>query len=264
MRIGNYEILDKIGEGGFGEVFQAKYIPASRQACLKINANLDTSDSPLYMALLKNEFEILSELDGHHSIPTPYELIQVDKHHSAMAMRYIQGKTLEAVVKKHGRIHPEDVCWITERLLEALMFCHYSGVIHSDVKPSNVFVEPKKHDIKLIDFGLATYKPTSSSSPIGKTPFFAAPELDLDKPPIPETDIYGAGMVMLYALGGDVEKKSFPTDTPEKIADFCSTLIKYDPMQRPNWDKNNPIESLSDAREAVFGRRHIGHKISKT
>jgi len=63
-------------------------------------------------------------------------------------------------------------------------------------------------------------------------------------------------MVMLRALGGDVASKTFRTDTPNELKEYCENLLKYDPKQRPNWEKLDLIKTLSDIRQSVFGRRH--------
>ncbi len=254
--IGNYEIIKQIGEGGFGRVFQARHKYLGEKACIKQNLNASRED----VELLYNEAKMLWKLDDYHSIPSVKDFFELDKENAVMVLRYIDGKTLEDIVEKKGPIHPEDVCWITERLLGALYYSHCNGVVHTDVKPQNVFVEPEKHDIKLIDFGMATYKPKSSTRPVGYSPKYAAPELFAGKPPIPETDLYGAGIVMLRALGGDVMKKTFRDDTPEKIAEFCKKLVRYDPSERPNWEKENPLEELAEIRLAVFGRKHSTDK----
>ena len=52
-------------------------------------------------------------------------------------------------------------------------------------------------------------------------------------------------------------RKSFPKDVPKEIVEFAERLLRYDPTERPNWDKENLIETLSDIREKVFGRRHV-------
>ncbi|MFH1585894.1 MAG: serine/threonine-protein kinase [archaeon] len=256
-RIGNYRITKQIGEGGFGRVFQAEHLILGVKACLKQNIRASRED----VELLKYESKLLWKLDEYHSIPSVKDFMQLDKNNAVMVMGFIDGKTLEDLVESKGPLHPEDACWITERLLGALHYSHYYGVIHTDVKPQNVFVEPKKHDIKLIDFGLASFRPRGDTKALGYTPRYAAPELVTGKPPIPQTDLYGSGIVMLRALGGDVAKKSFRDDTPEEIIDFCNWLLRYDPFERPSWQDNNPLEKLSNTREKVFGRRHSNEGI---
>ena len=257
-RIGNYEIEKEIGQGGFGRVFQARHIYLGEKACIKQNIRASEED----VNILKHEAKLLWTLDEYHSIPSIKDFYTIDRENAIMIMKYIDGKNLETIINKHDALHPEEVCWITERLLGALYYAHCNGVIHSDVKPQNIFVEPKKRDIKLIDFGLASYNPTSATKPKGFTPAYAAPELVMGNPPLPETDIYGVGIVMLYALGGDVQKKEFRSDTPKEIVDFCNRFLVYDVRDRPSWEKENLIETLSDIREKVFGRRHMGTPVN--
>ncbi|HIG98724.1 TPA: serine/threonine protein kinase [Candidatus Woesearchaeota archaeon] len=250
-----YEIIEQISEGGFGRIFKARHKALEELACLKQNITPSTE----HVELLRQEAKILWKLDEYHSIPSAKGFCQLDGTNAVLVMRYIDGKTLESIVAKNGRLHPEDAAWITERLLGALYYAHANGIIHSDVKPGNVIVEPRKRDIKLIDWGLSVYKPTSTTRPVGSTPAYAAPEIIDRKPPIPETDIYGAGLVLLYALGGEdaVMNKRFPGDAPKPLAEFGQSLLLYDPTQRPNWNKINIIGRLSDIREDAFGRRHV-------
>jgi eukaryotic-like serine/threonine-protein kinase len=253
-RIGKYRIGKEIGQGGFGRVYEAEHLVLGSKgmACLKQNINATQYDADL----LVYEAGLLWNLDNHHSIPSVKDLFRIDDVTSVIALDFISGMTLEDIVKDRGKLNPEDVSWITERLLDTLRFLHHYGIIHTDIKPQNIFIEPKKSDIKLIDFGLATYKPKSGTRPRGYTPAYAAPELINGNPPIPETDLYGTGIVMLRALGGDVAKRSLPDDVPEELANFCNSFLRYDPKERPNWESHNPIGELSDIREKVFGRRH--------
>jgi serine/threonine protein kinase len=253
-KIGNYIVKKKIGEGGFGRVFQAKHVILGEDACLKQNKRATRDD----VELLIHESKLLWKLEDYHSIPTIKDFYKIEDDNGVIVMSYIEGDTLEDLVEKNGPLHPEDVCWITERLLGALYYSNCNGVIHSDVKPENVFIEPNKRDIKLIDFGLASYKPKATTKPAGFSPKYAAPEIMDGKPPIPETDIYGAGIVMLRALGGEVSSKTFRNDTPDEVKDFCEKLLRYDPRERPYWEKNNPLDLLGKVRENVFGRRHSG------
>jgi len=259
VKIGGYKVLKQIGEGGFGRVYQAKHVILGEYACLKQNS-VASED---HAQLLKYESKLLWKLDEHHSIPSVKDFYERSRESSIMVLSFIDGQTLEEIVEEKGPVHPEDVCWITERLLGALYYAHCNGVIHSDVKPQNVFVEPQKHDIKLIDWGIASYKPKKHSKPVGISPAYAAPELFEDKPPIPETDLYGTGLVMVRALGGDIARKSFRPDTPEPIVEFCQQLLRYDPLERPNWETRNPLQRLSDIRFEVFGRRNLSDRVGR-
>ena len=252
MEIGNYRIIKQINEGGFGRIYHAKHILLDEDACIKQNKTEGLED----VEILKLEAKLLWKLNEHHSIPSTKDFFKISNNNYALVLDYIEAKTLEDIIPNKNRIHPEDTCWIIERLLSALYYCHYNGVIHGDIKPGNVFIEEKKHDIKLIDFGLSEYLPKHNTKPKGYTPKYSAPEIIQGKPPIPESDIYGVGITMLFALGGDVQSKTFPKNIPEEIINFNKNLLNYDPMQRPNWQNNNPIIKLSNIRKQVFGRRH--------
>jgi eukaryotic-like serine/threonine-protein kinase len=261
-KIGNYTIEKMIAEGGFARIYQAKHDLLEELACVK-QTKIISED---YNELLRTEAKLLWKLGDHHSIPHIKDYLQLSDGSSAIIMSYIEGTTLEKMIDdkpKGKRMHPEDACWITERLLEAIFYAHYNGVIHSDIKPGNVIVEVGKHDIKLIDFGLSIYKPNAGTKPVGYTEAFAAPELINGKTPIPETDIYGAGIVMLYALGGDPFTKTLPADVHPKLKDYCNQMLRYNPIDRPNWEKKNLVEELSNVRLEVFGRRRTEY-YSKT
>ncbi len=252
--IGNYVILREIAEGGMGRIYQAQHVLNGKNACIKQNKEASTLD----VELLKSESGIIWDFD-HPSIPHAKDLIKISDLEYALVMQYIQGETVYNLVNHNGRLHPEDASRVTERLLGALYYAHYHGVIHGDVKPQNVIVETYRTElnIKLVDWGLSIIRPTHATKLKGYTPAYVAPEIPLGKPPIPETDLYGVGIVLLYALGGNVEKKTIPRDVPTELSDFCNSLLLYDPGERPNWDKENPIEKLSDIRQRVFGRRHV-------
>lgn len=250
--IGNYKIVKEIGEGGFGTIYKAEHnILKGRYATIKVNKE-KTKDAA---DLLKLEATLLWDMD-HPFIPHPKEFRQIGTNQYAMIMKYVKGDTIEELVKKNSRLHQEDTCWVTERILGALHYCHRRGVVHGDVKPQNIFMNPKDAMISLIDFGLSVYKPGAGTMPIGYSEAYAAPEIIEGKTPIPESDIYGAGIVMLYMLGGDVIGKKLPKDIAKPINDFCNSLIRYDPLDRPNWEKDNPITKLMDVRYKVFGRKH--------
>ena len=137
-----YEIREEIAEGGFGRIFKARHKALDELACLKQNIHPSAED----VELLRQEAKILWRLDEYHSIPSAKGFYKLDDTNAVLVMRYIDGQTLESIVQKRGRLHPEDASWIVQRLLGALYYAHSNGVVHSDVKPGNVIVEPKKHD----------------------------------------------------------------------------------------------------------------------
>ncbi len=251
MIIGNYKIVRQVGEGGFGRTYEAHHVLRPKiRACLKQNLNLTDEDAEL----LGREAEILAAF-SHQSLPGFRDFFRAADGSYVLAMQFIDGKTLEHSVKKHKAIAPEDVAWVTQRTLQALYCLHSNGVIHGDIKPNNIIVQPEKHNAYLVDFGLSSLRPRAVSKAIGYTSVFASPEVMDGKPPLPESDLYSLGLTMTYALGGDPMSKCLPDHVPGALRDFCRELMEFRPLERPAWEKGDLVARLSDIRQEVFGRR---------
>lgn len=250
--IGDYEIIRMIGEGGFGRTYEGHHVLNKNiKACLKQNINISKEDAEL----LQDEAELLARIH-HHSLPAFRNLYKVPDGSIVLAMSFIEGRGLEKIIEKHKALHPEEVCWIAQRSLNALHYLHNEGVIHGDVKPPNLIVQPKKHNAILVDYGLASIKPTSTSKATGYTAVFAAPEVVEGKPPIPESDLYSLGLTIIYAWGGDPVAKAHPEYVAEPLQEFVNDLVRYNPLDRTSWEKEDLVKKLSNIREEVFGRRH--------
>jgi serine/threonine protein kinase len=161
------------------------------------------------------------------------------------------------------RLDAENVCWITQRILNALQYLHYHGVVHGDIKPQNLIVQEETHSVCLVDFGLAMVKPTSKDKAKGYTPIFAAPEQIAGQTLLPESDFYSLGMTMLYMLTGSLEHTErllIPDDVPNPLCDFIKRLLRRDVLMRPRWDKEDLNETLQAVRMASFGRAQSNMK----
>ncbi len=250
VTLGNYDIVRLIGEGGFGRTYEGRHRYLGEKACLKQNINITPDDEKL----LRGEAKLLWDVH-HHSLPAMRDYFPLPDGSAVLVMSFIEGKTLEAAVKKHKAIHAEDVAWITQRLLNALHYLHSKGIVHGDVKPANVIVQPPVHNAVLVDYGLSCLRPTKESSAIGYTAVFAAPEILDGKPPLPRSDLYSLGLTMVYTLGGDPFAKTIPDSVPSALAEFYRSLIRYDPVERPSWETDDLVRRLSDIRLDAFGRR---------
>ena len=250
MRIRDYELIRQLGEGGFGRTYEALHVGLDAKACLKQNINITDDDAEL----LRKEARILYN-NPHHSLPSVHDFFRHTDGSHIMVMGFAEGKGLEKVIAKHTALHPEEVCWISQRLLNALYYLHCKGIVHGDVKPSNVIVNAKEHNAVLIDLGLASIHPNHTTKSSGYTKIFSAPEVIAGRPPLPESDLYGLGATMIYALGGDPNSKALPEYIPGPLRDFCNSLVHFNPLDRPNWEKQDLISALSNVREDVFGRK---------
>jgi len=254
--VGQYEVLEQIAEGGFGSTHKCRDTITGLLSCVKFCTNVP----PEYYDLLVEEARIISDL-RHYAIPAYRQLARRDDGSYALVMSYIEGPTLEKVVRKAGRMDAEDVAWIAERVLNALKYLHYQGVIHGDIKPQNIIVQPERHMAVLVDFGLSAVRPTATTEAKGFTELFAPPEQVEGKPILPESDFYSLGITMLYALsGGDedaVKRRLVPAQVPDALAAFIKQLIVRDVLRRPRWPedptKSDLIDQLRAVRKEAFG-----------
>lgn len=265
-RVGEYEILSVIADGGFGRTYKAKHILVDELVCIKHCHNLEKFDEEI----LLEEAKIMWDL-RHYSVPAIRGLLRMPDDKLALVMSFIPGPTLAQMVEKlsdaNARLDPEHVGWITERVLNALRYIHRCGVIHGDLKPHNIIVEHDKHLASIVDFGLAKLKPSAKSGNKGYTEIFSAPEVLAGKTILPESDFYSLGMTMIYALTGDVgrlERKEIPKSTPEPMQRFIRKLIVRDPLARPRWPRDPNEQDLWDeflqVRRDSFGRGHTNLK----
>lgn len=256
--VGPYKLIELIAEGGFGRTYKAEHSILRELVCIKDCSNVSLQQT----WILIDEAKALWDL-RHYALPAMRDLIRLDDGRVLLVMSYIPGLTLEKIVEKTGRLNPEHVAWITERVLNALCYIHPHGVIHGDIKPQNVIVQPDKHMAVLVDFGLSAVKPTDASVSKGHTKFYSPPEEVSGEPLVPESDFYSLGMTMIYALSGSVEfveKRQVPKDVPDELCDFIKRLITRNVSGRPTWEKEDLCESIKEVRAKAFGRRRSGMK----
>lgn len=151
-----YQVLEHLGTGGMGSVFRAKHLLMDRDVAVKF---LHMVGDPKEAAQrFKREAQILSQLK-HRNIATCYELGVMDGQ-PFVAMEYIEGRSLQSMLDNDRRITSKSAVVICRQIAEALKCAHANGVIHRDIKPTNVLLILDKDGsitVKVIDFGLAKY-----------------------------------------------------------------------------------------------------------
>jgi len=163
--IGNYRIIKEIAEGGFGKTYLAHHIMLDQQVCIKHAHKISAEDEEL----LKEEAKTIWDL-RHYSIPNIRDILEMPDGSFALVMSYVPGPTLAQLVEKHKSLEPEHVAWIAERVLNALKYLHYNGVVHGDVKPQNIIIQPDTHTVVLVDYGLSAIRPRRDTVNKGYTP----------------------------------------------------------------------------------------------
>ncbi|MFO1052084.1 MAG: WD40 repeat domain-containing serine/threonine-protein kinase [Planctomycetota bacterium] len=213
-QIGPYAILSTLGRGGQGSVLLAEDTRLRRRVALKVLAPHLDFVSTDRLQRFRREAAILSQLD-HPAICTVFEAESFDGI-SCLAMRYIEGETLAAVIRHRrdtgalprtrAEIH-RDLAWI-ETAAGALHEAHESGIVHRDVKPGNVMITPQGEPV-LLDFGLARDQNRSDLSvtrtgELLGTLAYMAPELLGDHAARADrrSDVYALGVTLYECLTG--------------------------------------------------------------
>ena len=250
MQVGSFTVLKQIGEGNYGITYKGEHTILRSPVCIK----QEKTNQPQYQKLFKEEAMMLWKL-RHPSLPHIKDyIVSPDPNIGhVMILSFIEGENLEKVVETKGPIDSEHVCWIIDRIFNAVSYLHYNGIIHSDLKPDNIILDIPEHNATVVDLGMASFNPTEVSSAKGGTPFYLPPEYDLGKPPIPASDIYSIGMIAVRIIGGNIGTGNLPADIHPKLKAFFEKMIKRNPMDRPQ--SIDPLRAeLLQIRKEVFGR----------
>ncbi|MDH4156589.1 MAG: serine/threonine protein kinase [candidate division Zixibacteria bacterium] len=203
--IGSYKILKKMGAGGMAKVYLAVHqdVP-NLKVVLKV-----LSDSRL-VERFKQEADKLALLDGNSSICRIKHFFQQGED-IVIAMEYIDGVTLDEIIRRDGPISGSEALRIINDVLKVLQFAHDKGIYHRDIKPSNIMVD-QNGNVKVIDFGIAKAKSDPNLTVAGTacgTPAYMAPEqfTPSDDTNYALVDIYAVGTTLYYLLSGQLPFK---------------------------------------------------------
>ncbi|MDP3771237.1 MAG: protein kinase [bacterium] len=248
--IGSYRVLEQIAEGAIGITYRGEHAQTKLPVCIKHCAWLDADAN----AILEREATLMWDL-RHFAIPAIRDIIRLPDGRGALVMSYIPGPTVAQLVEKHRRLDVMHVTWIAQRVLNALAYLHDSGVVHGDLKPQNIIVQPANFIVAVVDYGLAMVKPVATSTNAGYSAYFSPPEQLTQGPLVPASDFYALGMTMLYTLAGmrGVERKDVPADVPDPICAFIRKLIVHDVLSR-KFTAAALGEELMSLRVQCFGR----------
>ena len=217
--IGQYKILDKIGQGGMGEVYKGLHESLQRYVAIKLLGRDLRSDDKVTQRFLR-EAQAVAVLRHPHIVQI-YDFGRYEGGHY-MVMEYVEGVDLRAEIDRRQANEqtfavPEILSIVTS-LAHALDYAHSEGVIHRDVKPANIFLTPKG-DVILGDFGLAMLRNRVSQMTLGNTfgtPEYIAPEQALDsRQATAQSDIYSLGGVVYELVTG---RLPFEADTALSLA----------------------------------------------
>lgn len=209
LRVGNYDLLDRLGAGGMGTVFKARHRRMKRVVALKVlSANL--SKNPLFVKRFQREVETIACL-GHPNVVMAYDADEAEVGHF-LVMEFVAGPDLASYVHKYGPMSPPLAVDCLLQAARGLAYAHSQEIIHRDVKPHNL-LRDENGTVKVTDLGLARLSHDAEDAPadggvtmaggvIG-TPEYMSPEQAVDSTTLdPRTDIYSLGCTLHYLLTG--------------------------------------------------------------
>jgi serine/threonine protein kinase len=216
--IGDYTLVEPIGSGGMGAVYRARHSKIGREVAIKIMTGTYTSDSAFER--FRNEARIHSSL-SHPNIATLFEFYEKEGR-AYIVMEFVDGQTLSDRIRNSGRMDVRDALPLFRKVLEAVSYIHQANIIHRDIKSNNIKIT-SKHDIKLLDFGIAkapfSSKLTCDRSFIG-TMEYLSPEQIQGKPATVRSDIWALGVLLYEMITGQLPFQS------ESLSDLCDKIIK--------------------------------------
>ena len=290
--ISHYRILEKIGEGGMGEVYRAEDTTLKREVAIKVLPERFTKDTER-LARFQREAQLLASLN-HPNIAAIYGLERADGVRF-LVLELVEGETLAERLSK-GPLPVEEALEICRQIAEGLEAAHESGVIHRDLKPANVNVTPEGK-VKILDFGLAkalegeipaaniSQSPTrtgemTSAGVILGTAAYMSPEQTRGKPVDKRTDIWAFSCVLLECLTGEQEFggetisdciakvlqkepdwEALPEKTPWRIQDLLRRCLQKDPYDRLRHIGDAGIE-IREALSEPFVVAPLGVEVS--
>ena len=199
---GRYEVQDRIGTGGMATVFRGRDSVLGRTVAIKTMLPQYAAD-PSFAARFKQEAQAAAALQSPY-IVSVYDWGK-DGDTYYIIMEYLRGTDLKSGIRKHGALDCKKVAQIGSQIAQALSVAHKHDIIHRDIKPQNIMVQPDGN-IKVMDFGIARAKNshlTQDNSVLG-TAHYVSPEQTQGKELGPTTDIYSLGIVMYESATGQV------------------------------------------------------------
>jgi serine/threonine protein kinase len=201
-RLGSYVLEEPLGSGAMGAVYLARRDADGARVALKV-MQPELAHDPVYRRRFTLEGRVAASVRHPHLVPV-LEVGEADGR-AFMASAFIAGSTLGGQIERAGRLDVESVVRLAGELAGALDALHAAGILHRDVKPSNILLDEQGKAL-LTDFGSCKTETTTRAltrpGEVLGTLDYLAPELVAGRPALPASDVYSLGAVLYEALTG--------------------------------------------------------------
>ncbi|MBI2570328.1 MAG: protein kinase [Candidatus Schekmanbacteria bacterium] len=264
---GRFRIRDLLGEGGMGVVYRAADEQTGDDVAVKLVKIRDSEDLDV-LRRFRREFAALSRLDH----PNVIDVLDygVEQGIPFLVLELIDGRTLAAIIKAEGPLAAPRLLSVMTPIVAALGYIHGQGLVHRDVKPSNIMVQP--NDVaKLMDFGLIRDLEDDATAELGGirgTFLYLSPEQACELPTDARSDLFSVGVLLYEAATGRV-----PFTDRNGILCLLNRIVERDPPPPSTFNPNiparleraimrllrkDPIERYQSALELLDDLRPLG------
>jgi serine/threonine protein kinase len=284
---GRYEIIERIGGGGMGQVVRARHLRLEKQFAIKLMLP-EFTQQPEAQEIFLREATLASRL-SHPSVVSVVDFGEDPDWGPFIVMEFVEGEALSKRIQRDGALPLKVACDVAEQLVRAMRHTHENDVVHGDIKAENVACLPEapgdhRHwTICLVDFGMANLASTAQrEGRIAGTPAYIAPERITGGRPAPSADIYAFGVLMYEMLSGQLPfqhddpetlLRMHLTDTPRPIAEvrgdslddelvaLVTRAMARDPEARYQTAGDIATDLASYMRSKGLPQRHRGRRM---
>ena len=225
MIAGRYTLGREIGRGGMGRVWLGIDEVLGREVALKRIGLLPGEDGT-DLARAEREARLAARLNHPHVVAVLNLVVDAETDSRWLVMEYVDGSTLSQLVRQEGRLSPDEAAPLMWQAADALVAAHAAGIVHRDVKPSNILVDHRRQ-VKLTDFGIARISTDPALTQTGLvtgSPAYLAPEVATGQRGDEAVDVWSLGATLFYVLSGRP-----PYDMGANVLSGLYRIVNEDP-----------------------------------